>query len=104
MLEESTLHPSGKIHEIFKGKNTVGRNDGRNVVLDSEFVSGEHPNIFVRDDGVFYQDQSTNGTIVDGQEIKQKGVPLHSGSILTFPGTSNMRLYVLFVSTGTDDS
>ena len=73
----------GAIRPLFGGRNTIGRDDSRDVVLDDGRVSSEHGFLFLRGDGGSYVDTSTNGSMVDGQVIQGTQVDVRHGSVLT---------------------
>lgn len=59
----------------------LGRDDGCDVVLPSPDVSRRHGIVFVRDGVVWFEDQSANGTRINGGEV------LFRQSIALGPGT-----------------
>ena len=73
-------------------KISIGRDKGNTIVLDgpdNNKVSRQHAHI-VFDDGLsgdlrwIIVDQSTNGTILNGEVIKKESLPLSNGDILSF--------------------
>ena len=59
---------------------TIGRNALNDVTLDSEFVSAYHGMVdFVRDEVVYTDMRSTNGTEIDGDPVQQ-GIPISVGA------------------------
>jgi len=72
----------GTIHPLAAGRNTIGRDDSRDVMLDDGRVSSEHGFLFLRGDGAGYVDTSTNGSMVDGQVVHGTQVDLRHGSVL----------------------
>lgn len=56
----------------------------------SEFISSKHASLYLRDDNWYIQDEnSTNGTYVNGQPIpKLKLFPINDGDLLTLANTT----------------
>lgn len=76
---------------------TIGRNSKNIIVLPETIVSGQHARIYIRNDEPIIEDQSSNGTLVNGERITriklQEGDKIQVGSTLLYfiwekrPGT-----------------
>ncbi|MBM4366125.1 MAG: FHA domain-containing protein [Deltaproteobacteria bacterium] len=84
----------GRVYSLRGGRNRLGRDDDRDVVLDDERVSGEHGIITITEDRARYLDSSSNGSMVDGQPVIGDVAELRSGSVLSLGGTSLVFLLV----------
>jgi len=64
------------------GEYLVGRYPSNDIVLPDPYVSRKHARIFFRDDEWYIEDLgSTNGTYVDNENIKNRGiVKINDGS------------------------
>lgn len=52
---------------------TIGRKEGNSIKLVDQHVSGNHAQIFIRNNKLFIEDlHSTNGTFINGQRINGK--------------------------------
>jgi pSer/pThr/pTyr-binding forkhead associated (FHA) protein/uncharacterized membrane protein YhaH (DUF805 family) len=67
------LHLAGDVkkdHELKPGRNSIGRDAANDIVIDDEWVSGYHANIFNEDGQIAIVDLgSSNGTHVNGRPI-----------------------------------
>lgn len=58
-----------------KGEITIGRKTTNNLVLDDQYVSGNHARIFLKNTDYIIEDLgSTNGTIVNDKRIEDKAI------------------------------
>lgn len=65
---------------------TIGRLPDNNVVLDSEYVSGNHARIYLKNNAYVLKDAgSTNGTFLNGVKI-DKPVVIKNGDIIGIGG------------------
>ena len=94
LVEYRSPADAGRVHALVAGRNKLGRDDDRDVVLEDERVSGEHAFISIADDRARFVDASSNGSMVDGQRVFGDAVDLTSGAVLTLGGT---RLVFLLV-------
>ncbi|MFZ2956628.1 MAG: FHA domain-containing protein [Candidatus Ozemobacteraceae bacterium] len=76
----------GKPFELAKAAYTIGREEGRDLVLASEMISRLHATIFRQADVFFIEDNnSSNGTFLNGSLIESaKQVKLNHKDILKF--------------------
>lgn len=66
---------------------SVGRAPSNHIVVNQPAVSGSHALItFVENGTVIYTDNSTNGTIINGQHVKQRSVTINQGDQILLPG------------------
>ncbi|MCL5257238.1 MAG: FHA domain-containing protein [Chloroflexi bacterium] len=97
-MEPEELEPEGRLVIVDPGKssiaqgavlplqpvNPIGRRAENAIVLDDEFVSGEHALLAWRDEKWWLSDvASTNGTFINGVEIQEPTV-VAKGDVLTF--------------------
>jgi hypothetical protein len=85
----------GSILPLYDGRNSMGRNEDRDVVLNDGRISGEHGFLFVRKDRHTYVDTSSNGSRVDGSIVFGEQIEVRSGSVLELGG---MRLILVIIS------
>ncbi|MDG1484070.1 MAG: FHA domain-containing protein [Myxococcota bacterium] len=85
----------GSILPLHDGRNSMGRNDDRDVVLADGRISGEHGFLYVREDRHTYVDTSSNGSRVDGQIVYGEQIEVRSGTVLEIGG---MRLILVIIS------
>lgn len=83
---------AGQKFPLQTGETRIGRAKDRGVAIlldkDGE-VSSYHGSIVVTmDRKMFYKDESTNGSVVDGKVVHHSQIELHSGSLLEFGGTN----------------
>ncbi|MEM6991740.1 MAG: FHA domain-containing protein [Myxococcota bacterium] len=80
----------GKIVQLRKGTNLVGRGSSAFVRFDRDGVSRRHATIVVADDTSTIRDLgSTNGTFVDGEPIDE--APLRDGCVVRFGQVAEAR-------------
>ena len=84
----------GSILSLHEGRNSMGRNDDRDVVLDDGRISGEHGFLFIRKDRHTYVDTSSNGSRIDGQIVYGEQVEVRSGSVMEVGG---MRIILVII-------
>ena len=82
---------AGQKFPLQTGETRIGRARDRGVAIplenDAE-VSSYHGSIVVTMDGrLYYKDESTNGSLVDGRLVHHSQSDLHSGSLLEIGGT-----------------
>ena len=64
---------AGKEYRLNEGETVVGRGGSSNIIFPEPQVSTRHAQITVEGDEVYVADlSSTNGTIVNGQRIREK--------------------------------
>jgi DNA-binding winged helix-turn-helix (wHTH) protein len=69
------LRCEGQVHLLYEGENLVGRSPDCNVVLNEPTISRHHAAIFIKGETILVEDrQSTNGTYVNGQKIREARV------------------------------
>lgn len=85
----------GSILPLYDGRNSMGRNDDRDVVLADGRISGEHGFLYVRKERHTYVDTSSNGSRVDGQIVYGEQLEVRSGTVLEIGG---MRLILVIIS------
>jgi pSer/pThr/pTyr-binding forkhead associated (FHA) protein len=71
-VEKPIAHLVGEGHEfpLKPGKNTFGRREGNDVRITDPYVSGNHGQIEIMDDGIFLTDiGSSNGTVVNEAKL-----------------------------------
>ncbi len=69
---ENTSMKKGSIIPI-RGVITLGRKEDNTFILSDQYVSGYHVKLYVKNENYILQDlNSTNGTIVNGERIKDK--------------------------------
>jgi TM2 domain-containing membrane protein YozV len=95
-LVSFTLTQSGDDHRLREGRNIVGAEPGCDVVVRDPSLSAKHAVIICRDGHVQLRDNdSTNGTYVNGEDVFGKGaVDLKNLDVVRF-GRVEFRLYVL---------
>ncbi|MEE1739423.1 FHA domain-containing protein [Streptomyces sp. BE147] len=84
---------AGGVHLLHGGQILIGRSADADVPLDDPDVSRLHCTVTVSEDGrVAVADPgSTNGTSLDGTEVRERPVPLLPGALLRL-GESTLRL------------
>ena len=66
-----------------RGPIVIGRSPGADIVIADEFVSARHARVTPAREGAVLEDLgSTNGTLLDGQQVSGM-VPLSVGSVIT---------------------
>jgi pSer/pThr/pTyr-binding forkhead associated (FHA) protein len=79
----------GRAHPLFYGRNVLGRDELQSTVtIDDPRASKRHASIFVDPAGARFLDDSTNGSRVDGVEVRTASVPLAAGSRIEIGGTT----------------
>lgn len=80
----STYEPGERIPLL--GISTLGREENNDIVLNDNFVSGEHARLLWNGRGWVLQDLgSTNGTLVNGKRVK-RSTAVRPGDILQVGG------------------
>jgi len=72
----------GENHELkngavipIKGEITIGRKTTNNLILDDQYVSGNHARIFLKNTDYIIEDLgSTNGTIINDKRLEGKAI------------------------------
>lgn len=83
LLEDGGL---GQVHAVRAGRNSLGRAEGCDIVLEDEKVSQQHGFLFIRDEGATFIDTSTNGSLVDGVRVHGDQVEVGHGARLELGG------------------
>lgn len=76
---------SGKEYVLEEGRIAIGRNSDNDIVIDDRTVSGQHAHITVRPsdyidgvmDYVISDNNSTNGTLINGRPLKKSHLLKH---------------------------
>ncbi len=69
-----------KEHYPLYGEDVIGRGKGCEIKIDDNFLSHNHARIFKEKDGFYLEDlDSTNGTFLNGKELKGEAVELLDG-------------------------
>ncbi|MEL6345742.1 MAG: FHA domain-containing protein [Myxococcota bacterium] len=84
----------GVIAPLYEGRNSLGRADDRDIILEDGRISSEHGFLFLRKDRHTYVDTSTNGSRIDGKVVYGEQVEVRSGSVLEVGG---LRLIVVTI-------
>lgn len=78
-----TLDPNGVDFRLFEGRNIIGKDFDCRVCVNDPKVSGQHAILLFRNDKFRLKDNlSTNGTLVNGEDIDDDSVVLHDGDII----------------------
>lgn len=78
-----TLDPNGIDFRLFEGRNIIGKDFSCGVCINDPKVSGQHAILLFRNDKFRLKDNlSTNGTLVNGEDIDDDSVLLHDGDII----------------------
>ncbi|MCL9780078.1 FHA domain-containing protein [Vibrio sp. S4M6] len=103
-----TKHPEdyrGETHiEMPHGGGTIGRSSGCSAVLldNNRFISSVHGMISMYGDDYYFSDVSTNGTLLNGQQVqKSQPISLHQGDRLSL-GEYELTITIDQMSTHTD--
>lgn len=81
------LTASGSTFEIGANRVTIGRSDEADLVLPFDEVSRKHALIWRADGQAWIRDLgSANGTLVDGNTVGDRPVPLSHGATITLAG------------------
>lgn len=86
-----------KVYESYgiRDEVTIGRNRKSDIYINDPFMSKEHARIFLEEGKYYLEDlKSTNGTLLNGKEIKGKCVKLNENDKITFGQVS-----FLFINT-----
>jgi pSer/pThr/pTyr-binding forkhead associated (FHA) protein len=71
--ENSNLRKGGIIP--VQGELTIGRKNTNHLILEDQFVSGNHVRIFVRNTDYMIEDMgSTNGTKVNEERLEERAI------------------------------
>ncbi len=98
----------GESLEVDQDKISVGRRPTNDVIIDNPYVSGEHAQIFITGDRVFFSDlQSTNGSVLtrDSRDklFRDEQVEILPGDIFTIGGVkSDESLKIVWITAGGD--
>jgi pSer/pThr/pTyr-binding forkhead associated (FHA) protein len=84
----------GDIRPLYDGRNSLGRSDDRDIVLEDGRVSSEHGFLFIRPDRHTYVDTSTNGSRVDDKVVYGEQIEVKSGSVIEAGG---LRLVIVTI-------
>lgn len=78
-----TLDPNGVDFRLFEGRNIIGKDFSCGVCVNDPKVSGQHAILLFRNDKFRLKDNlSTNGTLVNGEDIDDDSIVLHDGDII----------------------
>ncbi len=99
----------GDAVEIERDTVLLGRRPSNDLVIDNPFISGEHAQIFVSGDRIFYSDlQSTNGSVVtrEGRDrvFRDERVEIFPGDIFTLGGAKSDESIRVILNTPVVDS
>lgn len=84
ILTEDTRNLTAGYAFPLKAVNQIGRRPENDIIIDDEFVSGEHALLVWRDGNWWLSDvASTNGTFINGEEIQEPTVA-RPGDLLGF--------------------
>ena len=72
-------------YRLGSGRVTIGRGDHNTLCDPRSSVSGDHGTIQRHGDWAEYVDHSSNGTYMNGRMIRQNGIRLRFGDVLTLP-------------------
>ncbi|MEK6979427.1 MAG: FHA domain-containing protein [Candidatus Micrarchaeota archaeon] len=109
ILEDHTLMHLNRDYEIPHSNFSIGRSSYRhslgkgcilpNIALDDDAVSRWHGTFHIRDGSVFYEDHSSNGTLVDGKWIDHRIAQLKVGAVLELGSSlgSNPRFMLILL-------
>ena len=87
-IRSSLNFPVSESYEI-AADVTIGRNKRCEICIDDPFLSARHAEILVRDKVCFLHDLgSTNGTLLNGEEVKGDPIELINGDKITFGSLS----------------
>ncbi len=79
---------TGRVHALRVGRNTIGRDEGCDVVVQDGRVSGQHAFLFIRAEDATFVDVSSNGSVVNGTAIHGEQVVLQNHAVLGVGGTT----------------
>lgn len=83
----------------------LGRAEDNDVVVSHPMVSGHHADIYVFDNGAIqYMDHSTNGTMIDGNFVRNSSFLLTGGERLVLPGDVSLDVSQLIASPSRTDT
>lgn len=83
----------GKVFNLTKNHNIIGRSEDADIHLNSPTVSRKHAQILINNDNIFILDlNSSNGTYVNGKRVTK--AQLHEGDIFSI-GTYKIKLISL---------
>lgn len=81
--------PHGTVFVLREGKNTIGRDEDRDIVLPDGRVSGKHACIQFRQNRTWvFDDNSNNGTFLNGKDIFEEKPALSDGDEIRIGGTA----------------
>lgn len=77
-------HPDGQSFSLREGRNTIGRDSDRDISVEDQLVSGVHATIQHRSGRTWvFDENSSNGTLLNGEDIFQDRPSLSDGDLLT---------------------
>ncbi|MCP4867825.1 MAG: FHA domain-containing protein [Proteobacteria bacterium] len=83
VLVSFSANPSGEMWPVRKGRTTLGNDTAADVVLNYDGISRAHATIVSRPGVVWISDNdSTNGTFVNGVDVLDEKVRLGQGDVL----------------------
>lgn len=86
-----------KVYESYgiRDEVTIGRNRKSDIYINDPFMSKDHARIYLEEGHYYLEDlKSTNGTLLNGKEIKGKTIKLNENDKITFGQVS-----FLFINT-----
>ncbi|MDR1722820.1 MAG: FHA domain-containing protein [Tannerella sp.] len=87
-LVSYTIEPTGVDFRIYEGWNVIGRDSDCNITVpDDPTMSRKHATILFRNNYFDIKDESTRGTIVNGNDIRHETPELHDGDIIQMGDT-----------------
>jgi len=87
LVEYQRPDDAGSVHLLREGRNTIGRGDDNDIVLQDNSVSTKHAFLFVQKGNARLMEVSTNGSMVDGKVVHNDMADLRAGSILRMGGS-----------------
>jgi pSer/pThr/pTyr-binding forkhead associated (FHA) protein len=82
-LVSYSFNKMGADFRLYEGRNEMGRNVECNITIPDKTMSGKHATILFRDgDYVIIDEQSSHGTVVNGEKIGFDIRILHDGDII----------------------
>lgn len=87
----ASLEYQGNTYSLDGSTTVVGRSSTADITISDTGISRQHLEISMRSAGWFARDLgSTNGSYVDGQELRSAETALHDGALITM-GNARMR-------------
>ena len=78
-----SLDPNGTDFRLYEGRNIIGKDISCGVCINDKKVSSQHAILLYRNEKFRIKDKlSTNGTIVNGEDIDDESVVLNDGDVI----------------------